>query len=236
MSEISEDALFEAANFSGKARLFPLPNLVLFPHVLQPLHVFEARYRELVEEALAGDRLIAMALLAPGWEADYEGRPPLYPMACLGRIITHHRLEDGRFNLLLAGLQRIRLVRELAPAKSFREAEAIVCSDEHSAAGEIGRATVRRRLLEAFRRLSNESNDAQNQLEPLLSGEVSLGVLTDLIAYTLELGVVDKQQLLDEVAVDRRAELLLNILENRRQSSSRCGPSPNSFPPGFSAN
>jgi ATP-dependent Lon protease len=236
MSEISEDALFEAANFSGKARLFPLPNLVLFPHVLQPLHVFEERYRELVEEALAGDRLIAMALLAPGWEADYEGRPPLYPTACLGRIVTHHRLEDGRFNLLLAGLQRIRLVRELAPAKSFREAEAVIHPDQYSPHGEVRRAMLRRRLLEAFRRLADESNDAQSQLEPLLAGEVSLGVLTDLVAYTLELGIAAKQQLLDEVDVDRRAQLLLEILANQPQSSSRCGPSSNCFPPGFSAN
>lgn len=236
MSEISDDALFEAANFSGKARLFPLPNLVLFPHVLQPLHVFEGRYRELVEEALADDGLIAMALLAPGWEADYEGRPPLYSMACLGRIVTHHRLDDGRFNLLLAGLQRIHLVRELAPAKSFREAEAIVRPDEYSAPGEIGRAMLRRRLLETFRRLASKSNDAQSQLEPLLAGEISLGVLTDVIAYTLELGIDAKQQLLEEVGVDRRAEMLLKTLTNRQRSSSGCGQAPNGFPPGFSAN
>lgn len=236
MSEISDDALFETANFSGKARLFPLPNLVLFPHVLQPLHVFEARYREMVEEALAGDRLIAMALLAPGWEADYEGRPPLYPVACLGRIVTHHRLEDGRFNLLLAGLQRIRLVRELAPAKSFREAEAVVCTDEYSSSREVERVSLKRRLLKAFRFLAGKLDDDQSHLEPLLAGEISLGMLTDLVAYTLELDITAKQQLLDEVDVDRRAELLLKALAKRPQASSRCGPSANCFPPGFSAN
>lgn len=233
MSEISNDALFEAANFTGKARLFPLPNLVLFPYVLQPLHVFEARYREMVEEALAGDRLIAMALLAPGWEADYEGRPPLYPMACLGRIVTHHRLEDGRFNLLLAGLQRIRLVRELAPKKAFREAEAVVCPDEYSTPGALGRNILRRRLLEAFRRLANCLDDSHNQLEPLLAGDVSMGMLTDLVAYTLELGLATKQRLLDEVDVDRRAELLLRTLANR---SKHAAPAAKSYPPGFSAN
>ena len=79
-----DDLSFAPQEFSGKVRLFPLPNLVLFPHVMQPLHIFEPRYRFLLEDALATDRLIAMALLAPGWENDYEGRPPLYPMACLG--------------------------------------------------------------------------------------------------------------------------------------------------------
>ena len=79
-----EDLSFSFEGFSGRVRLFPLPNLVLFPHVMQPLHIFEPRYRHLLEDALADDRLITMAALKPGWETDYEGRPPLYPVACLG--------------------------------------------------------------------------------------------------------------------------------------------------------
>ena len=106
---------FSFEDFAGKVRVFPLPNLVLFPHVMQPLHIFEPRYRELLEDALAGDRLIAMALLAPGWQKTYDGRPPLYPMACLGRITTHHQLESGAYNVLLLGLRRVRLVEELPP-------------------------------------------------------------------------------------------------------------------------
>ena len=106
----ADDPSTESVEFSGRVRLFPLPNLVLFPHVMQPLHVFEPRYRCLLEDSLASDRLIAMALLAPGWENDYEGRPPLYPMACLGRVTSFHRLDDGTYNLLLLGLHRVRLV------------------------------------------------------------------------------------------------------------------------------
>ncbi len=104
-----DDLSFSFEEFAGRVRLFPLPNLVLFPHVMQPLHVFERRYRELLEDALAGDRLIAMAALAPGWERNYEGRPALYPMACLGRITAHHRLADGTYNVLLLGLRRVKL-------------------------------------------------------------------------------------------------------------------------------
>jgi Lon protease-like protein len=73
---------FDAATFCGVARLFPLPNVVLYPHVMQPLHIFEERYREMLEDALAGDKLIAMAMLEPGWEADYDSRPPISPDAC----------------------------------------------------------------------------------------------------------------------------------------------------------
>src|SRR3954465_8007381 len=90
-------------DFGGTARLFPLPNLVLFPSVVQPLHVFEPRYRQLMVDALAEDRLIAMALLQPGWEDDYHKRPPIYPGVCIGRIFKEEKLEDGRFNLLLQG-------------------------------------------------------------------------------------------------------------------------------------
>src|ERR1700722_18263914 len=91
MAASEELFLLQPEHFSGVARLFPLPNLVLFPHVLQPLHVFEPRYRALVEEAMAADRLIAMALLEPGWEPDYDGRPPVSGIACLGRITTAQR-------------------------------------------------------------------------------------------------------------------------------------------------
>jgi uncharacterized protein len=121
-----DDLSHSFEDFSGKVRLFPLPNLVLFPHVMQPLHIFEPRYRHLLEDALAGDHLIAMALLAPGWQKDYDGSPPLHPVACLGRITTYHKLDDGTYNLLLLGLRRIRVVRELAGDKKFREAEVVL--------------------------------------------------------------------------------------------------------------
>ena len=66
--------------------LFPLPNVVLFPNVFLPLHIFEPRYREMVADAIAGDRMIGMVLLRPGWENNYEGRPPVYPIGCSGLI------------------------------------------------------------------------------------------------------------------------------------------------------
>src|SRR5271157_5053748 len=91
------------SGFGGTVRLFPLPNLVLFPHVIQPLHVFEPRYRQLMEDALQADRLTAMALLQPGWEDTKNQRPAIHPVVCIGRIFKEERLADGRFNLLLQG-------------------------------------------------------------------------------------------------------------------------------------
>src|ERR1043165_4435281 len=88
--------------------VFPLPNVVLFPNVFLPLHIFEPRYREMVADALASDRLIGMILLKPGWEHDYEGRPPVYQMGCSG-VITHvERLADGGCKLVRRGVSRSR--------------------------------------------------------------------------------------------------------------------------------
>jgi len=84
MSQTGDDLAFSSEEFSGRARLFPLPNLVLFPHVIQPLHIFEPRYVELLRDAIQSDKLIAISLLAPGWEDDYDGRPTIEPVACLG--------------------------------------------------------------------------------------------------------------------------------------------------------
>jgi uncharacterized protein len=101
--------------------IFPLPNVVLFPNVFLPLHIFEARYREMVADALASDRLIGMVLLRPGWERDYEGRPPVYPIGCSG-VITHvERLADGRYNIVLRGLERFRIAGE-EDGKAYRRA------------------------------------------------------------------------------------------------------------------
>ncbi|HEX4567734.1 MAG TPA: LON peptidase substrate-binding domain-containing protein, partial [Vicinamibacterales bacterium] len=99
--------------------IFPLPNVVLFPNVFLPLHIFEPRYRKMVDEALSGDRIIGMVLLRPGWEGDYEGRPPVYPIGCAG-VITHaERLPDGHFNIVLRGMEKFRIVGE-DTSRSFR--------------------------------------------------------------------------------------------------------------------
>ena len=85
-------------DFCGTARLFPLPNLVLFPHVVQPLHVFEARYRQMTADALAGDGLIAVVTLKAD-EDEAADRPAVESVACVGRIIWHEEFPDGRYNL-----------------------------------------------------------------------------------------------------------------------------------------
>lgn len=228
-----ENLSFDADNFSGTVRLFPLPNLVLFPHVMQPLHIFEPRYRAMMEEALSQDQLIALALLAPGWEKNYEGRPPLLPMACLGRIATHQRLPDDRFNLLLLGLKRVKIVQELPPAKLFREARVEICEDIYSSATAPTRPGLQKQLVDSFKKILPTLGDTHEQVDELLGSNVPLGVLTDIVSYTLDLGLPLKEQLLHECNVDRRAALLVDFLQKggKVRSLGRAG-----FPPEFSVN
>jgi uncharacterized protein len=231
-----DDPLFLPGEFLGKVRVFPLPNLILFPHVMQPLRIFEARYRALLEDALAGDGLIAMAALAPGWEKDYEGRPALYPIACLGRITAHCRLPDGTYNVLLLGLQRVRLLRELPASRRFREAEAELCDDVCPARSSTKRKAVRRELRDAILQVLPALPEAQEQLDQLLGNDIPLGMLTDVMGYILDIGTTRKLSLLAEMNVLRRAELLLQHLSETAVESAPVEASALCFPPEFSMN
>lgn len=224
---------FDPQSFSGQARLFPVPNLVMFPHVLQPLHIFESRYREMAQDALDGDRLIAMAVLQPGWEAEYEGRPPLYPVACLGQIVNSQQLEDGRYHVLLQGLGRISLGEELEPPRAFRVAKAELRSDYCLPEGANRRRELKRELLEAVRHKVPEVVQRHTQVEEMLGAETALGILADLLGYSLPVPLSLKTRILCEFNIDRRIEILLAHLQ-REPDSAREGP--DRFPPDFSQN
>ena len=109
--------------------VFPLPNVVLFPNVFLPLHIFEPRYREMVADSLAGDRIIGMVLLRPGWEPNYEGRPPVYSIGCAGLITFSEQHSDGRYNIVLRGLEKFRITGE-DHSRSYRVAEVEPLAEE----------------------------------------------------------------------------------------------------------
>jgi uncharacterized protein len=231
-----DDISFSLENFSGTARLFPLPNLVVFPHVMQPLHIFEPRYRAMLEEALGSDQLIGMTMLAPGWENDYDGRPPLRSTGCLCRIATHQVTEQGTYNVLLVGLRRMEIVRELAPRKLFREAEVKVTDDAYPVEIAKQRADLQRRLVSEFRRAMPKLEAAQDQIEELLTAKINLGMLTDIIAYTLPLDQKIKEDLLAQPLPDLRALLLLECLSSRGHRPAGYMRASHKFPPEFSLN
>jgi uncharacterized protein len=219
------------SRFGGTARLFPLPDLVLFPHAVQPLHVFEPRYRQLTEDALAGDRLMAMALLQPGWEEHYHERPPIHPVVCLGRIGTEQRLPDGRFNLLLRGLRRARVLEEVPTDRLYRTARVQLLEDV--AVDSKSREQRLRRELSKLLTSWGLSKDKIRRGERLrLARDKPLGMLCDAFAFSLPLELDVKKRLLDEVRVDLRARLLVEQLQALCQAKRAEPP----FPPDFSAN
>ena len=230
-----DDFSFRPAEFSGVVRLFPLPDLVLFPHVMQPLRIFEPRYREMLEDALADDGLLAMALLKPGWEADYEGQLPVEPVVCLGRVLTHCRLPEGHYNIFLLGLQRATITCELPFTRSFRRAKVRLLRDRAAYSQAAARPALRHKLLDLFQRLLPSDAELQEELEPLLRKKLSLAALTDIVAFTMDFDVGTKQQLLNVCDVDQRARMLLVQLQALEADATRDSKR-FIFPPEFSRN
>ena len=233
----AEDLTFDEARFSGSARLFPLPDLVMFPHVMQPLHIFEPRYREMLNEALDSDGLIAMSMLAPGWELDDEDRPALLPHVCLGKVITHHRLDDGRYNVMLLGMRRGRIIAESPSDRMFRRAEVELLDDVYPVENGASRGAVQAALTKIFHQSLPipKGGAAEGPVKELLASEIPLGVLTDLVSFALPLDVELKRRLLADSDVDRRAAALLKSLDASLKASEQPATKLK-FPPRFSLN
>jgi Lon protease-like protein len=187
--------------------IFPLPNVVLFPNVFLPLHIFEPRYRQMVEDALKGDRIIGMVLLRPGWEGDYEGRPPVYPIGCAG-VITHaERLADGRYNIVLRGMEKFRIAGEEA-GNPYRIA-AVVPVPEPPAESVRQEMRSERRRLETLLVPQPEGP----QRDPKMPSSMPDEDLVNALAQYLEFDVVEKQALLERHGLLDRCRSLIELLE-----------------------
>jgi uncharacterized protein len=192
--------------------IFPLPNVVLFPNVFLPLHIFEARYREMVRDALKSDRLIGMVLLRPGWQRDYEGRPPVYPIGCSG-VITHaDKLPDGRYNIVLRGVQRFRILDE-DDRLSYRRAR-IEQLPESTCCAEDATAIRRQRAkLDSLLAPTVERPFADIAGDPKIPAAMGDEDLVNALAQYLDLDPLEKQALLEQRSLRSRAESLVELLE-----------------------
>ena len=188
--------------------LFPLPSVVLFPGVFLPLHIFEPRYREMVEEALATDRLIGMVLLRDGWQDDYEGCPPVYELGC-SALITHcEKLPDGRYNIVLRGLDRFRIVEE-DRTRSFRRARTASVPDRTLTEDERAELRLLRGRIEALLAPSEQGEG----IDPRAASAMSDEDLVNALAQYLDLDAIEKQALLEQPDVPERARALVELLE-----------------------
>ena len=189
--------------------IFPLPNVVLFPAALLPLHIFEPRYRAMVGDALEGERLVGMVMLRPGWERHYEGTPPVYPVGCAGFITHAEQLPDGRYNIMLRGLEKFRIVDErlsrhgdelyrIAQIESIREPRTFTSSAIQDA---------RRRLETLIAKTLRRSTD------DTIPKDMPDADLVHVIAQHLE--PIEKQALLECDSLLDRCEALIELLEMR---------------------
>jgi Lon protease-like protein len=183
--------------------LFPLPDVTLFPNTTQPFHIFEARYRSMVEDALAGDSIIGMVLLQPGFEADYEGRPAIYAVGCAGRIVSSERLADGRYNVTLRGLSKFRVLGE-DQSRLYRLAQVEGIAEALAAEQRPLLAERRGQLVEALRDRfpTSQSPPASAPDEQVIDG----------LSLILPLEPSQRQQLLEADGLLERASLLLGLL------------------------
>ena len=188
--------------------LFPLPNVVLFPNVFLPLHIFEPRYREMVADAVASDRMIGMVLLRPGWERDYEGRPPVYTVGCSG-VLTHvERMSDGRYNLVMRGLERFRILEE-DHARAYRRASIEPLPELRLSAEDRTAIRNQRSKLESMLSPAVERAGGDYRTPSAMSDED----LVNALAQYLDLEAHEKQALLEQPCLRTRAAALVELLE-----------------------
>lgn len=188
---------------------FPLPSTVLFPGTVLPLHIFEPRYRQMVEDALAGDGLMAVALVRPGF--DLSGAPPIHEVAGCGRIIHSEKLGDGRYNILVQGIERVKLVEELDGDKLYREFRARVIprpNDDMLRAAEGELAKLQSCVL-TLRTLIDEQDAPL--IEVLRSTSDPLE-LADILAASLISEPELQQQVLSTRDLAKRLSTLIDVL------------------------
>ncbi|MFO0814411.1 MAG: LON peptidase substrate-binding domain-containing protein [Gemmatales bacterium] len=196
--------------FDGMARLFPLPNFVMMPHVLKGFHIFEPRYRELVEDALQKDKLIGLVMPREGWDKNYEGSFGIHTIGCLTIIHEHEKLDDGRYNLVLRGLCRIELEHELLTSTLYRQAKVKLLPDIHG----VEDAGLRKQLEADVLPWLAEEGEGREQFINLVRSSAPLGTVVDVVSFALPIPPEWKQELLELVEVHPRVKRLCELLQS----------------------
>jgi uncharacterized protein len=191
--------------------IFPLPDAALFPGAMLPLHVFEPRYRDLARDTLAGRGILAIARLQPGFERDYAGRPPVFEICGAGRIVDHRLRLDGRYDLVLRGLARIRILEELAPLRSYRQVRAVALDD--GPADPALSAALKTTIANLWHALAPHLPVPLRDLQRLTAGTDDAGAFADRLAPLIADDPAITQQLLSQLDPCERLQLIAARLQ-----------------------
>jgi uncharacterized protein len=199
--------------------IFPLSNVVLFPRLSTPLHLFEPRYRQMARSALAAEGRIGMVVVRPEFADDMPGDPPLFPVGCAGTIRESQRLPDGRYDIVLEGDVRFRILEELPgeDQRLYRVARVVHLEDQHTP-GDAGRiARLRQSIIEDVGTLVRRSQpDRAEALRPELFAGVDDVTFVNLLSNAFALPVEDKQALLEADSISERYARLASLLRFQR--------------------
>lgn len=203
-------------NFSKPIPLFPLDSVVLLPQQVLPLHIFEPRYIQMVERSLDSAGQIAMATFSGNrWKQEYHGHPPLRPAVCVGQIVQHEKLPDGRYNVLLQGVCRARIIREERPDEDrlFRQAylDPIGLSEDEADNGEDMRDYLESHLSAGP---LTQFAAAPKLLELVQNEEVPTAALLELVSFALLTDNDIRYRLLAEGNAENRARLIREHLDD----------------------
>ena len=187
--------------------LFPLPETSLFPGVSRPFVIYEPRYREMIADALKGNKIIGMVRLRPGFEKDYEGRPPIYGVGCAGTIEEYEQLPDGRYVILLRGLTTFRIVSE-NQRKPYRLARIETVPELLKDEDRATLSTMRNRIEKALVTLLPLGVDPP---DPSLEDDEFVNV----VAQNFGMPEATRQELLERNSVLERARALAELLEKK---------------------
>jgi Lon protease-like protein len=187
--------------------VFPLPNVVLFPGVPLPLHIFEPRYRDMVRDAAAGHEIIGMVLLRGDWRPRYHETPDIFETGCAGKLVNVESLPDGRYNILLHGQREFTIRRHLLE-KPYRQAEV----GWRSCAGGALDAGCRGTLINLLSRFL-QAKPATPAHRLLHDRSLSDELLVNFFSYALDLAALEKQGLLEALTLAARAERLREVIE-----------------------
>ena len=188
----------------AKLPVFPLPRVVFFPGTALPLHLFEPRYRQMIEDCLEGGcTAMAVALLAPGWEDDYEGNPPIYEVAGAGRIVAHQERADGTHDIILHGLNRVRLHELPCDSGSYRCARAEPMKDFGVASTSDMMA-----MMACATRVAAKVRERQPDFALQVSAELAPARAADVVADQLVVSPDERQEILEALDVGKRVALV----------------------------